>query len=254
MRLRFILSLMLPIVLLSTLANAAICSTVEKPKTSFADKLLVIAGPKVWIENAVVVASWQNEFYIESPERSGGIRVELVNNGLAIGDVVDVMGELKRGTDGIPYLAASSVSKTNSTVLLKPLGCSSHTLIDSNVRAWQWVYYPELHASKYEWHQGTGLITTDLLIRTWGKIAQIDPNGTYFYITDGTDIWDGTLTNGQKNLGIKVLCSNVDARNYAIGQYIAVTGISATFIDGDTYARRMIRARNAQDVQIIPSP
>lgn len=101
---------------------------------------------------------------------------------------------------------------------------------------------------------GKGLYTIALLIKTWGDITYRDPNGKFFYIDDGSSLWDGTKDSANKNvLGVRV---NID--NLATGNSIAmpgsnvamvsVVGILTTFEDSNSKIRPDIRPRNQPDV------
>ena len=60
------------------------------------------------LHGQVVTAAFADWFYVESGERSSGIRVEKPGHGLDIGVAVDIIGTLKTW-DGERYIAASTV-------------------------------------------------------------------------------------------------------------------------------------------------
>lgn len=69
-----------------------------------------------------------------------------------------------------------------------------------------------------------------MLVSVWGNVTQ---RGTdYFYIDDGTGRRDGTQTNGEDNVGIRILAPS---DFYAEGTMLRVEGIVETFESGGEY-------------------
>ena len=61
---------------------------------------------------------------------------------------------------------------------------------------------------------GKGVYTIGLLIKTWGKVTYRDPSGTFFYIDDGSKLWDGTKDSSNHNvLGVRIAIDNLASGN-----------------------------------------
>lgn len=94
---------------------------------------------------------------------------------------------------------------------------------------------------------GTGLNNIGLLIRTWGKVVFVDADNKYFYIDDGTHIYDG----GGQSYGVRVGCDDLPAGMIIaapnMGMLVSVTGVSTSFsLNGQIC--RLIRPRNPSDI------
>jgi hypothetical protein len=118
--------------------------------------------------------------------------------------------------------------------------------------AWTWVCIPD-GTWAYIWTDLLGLSNISLFIRTWGTVGQLDPNGAYFYVDDGSRLWDGTQTQVspgvyENNPGVRVECSGASVNK---GDFVVVDGISSVFDTGDGYVRRLLRCRSAADVQVL---
>ena len=77
-------------------------------------KLLDNTPQTVTIPCGIVTAQFPGFFYIESEDRSSGIRVEKENHGVSIGQKVDVTGVLGTNSQGERYLAATDVTRNDS--------------------------------------------------------------------------------------------------------------------------------------------
>ena len=63
------------------------------------------------ITSVVVTGVFDGFFYVESADRSSGMRVEKSNHGLSVGDVVDVEGNVLTNQDGERYIEAGIIEK-----------------------------------------------------------------------------------------------------------------------------------------------
>ena len=87
---------------------------------------------------------------------------------------------------------------------VKPVAMSQKTILCANV--------PGTPTKGFE--NGTGIYTIGLLIKTWGKVTYRDPNGKFFYIDDGSKLWDGTKDSSNHNvLGVRVSIDNLASGN-----------------------------------------
>jgi hypothetical protein len=86
-----------------------------------------------------------------------------------------------------------------------------------------------------------------LYVRLIGKVTQIDPQGAYFYIDDGSGIKDNTKTGDVSNIGVRVAR---DGRQYTLGWTLEVNGISScTKLENDLV--RLIKVQKTTDIVIL---
>jgi hypothetical protein len=137
-----------------------------------------------------------------------------------------------------------------------PVGINGRDL-SGGTWAWRWVMHLD-GTQAYEWARGPGPSSIGLYVRVWGKVTQIDPGGTYFYIDDGSGLWDWTMTPSlsgalNKNVGVRISCSGVGLRE---GDYVVLDGISGWFDTGDGYPRNQILYVQSSSIRILnrPSP
>ncbi len=189
------------------------------------DVTLGLSGSPVVVTYPLVFG---NRFYVQQPDRSSGIAVEIASNPSTIpmgGDRVRISGRLGV-SDGERVIR-------NAAVTLISHGDLPGALFVSN----RWLGGRDLN----EWTPGVsgvfGLHNIGLLIKTSGKIGQVDPGGAYFYIDDGSNLQDRTMTGSLTNIGVRVLG---DGRGYGPDTFVTVTGISSCFSDGGS-VKRLIR-------------
>lgn len=176
-------------------------------------------GQFVQLAGNVVIAGTDEMgwvFYIESPERSAGIRVG--TDGIACeGDMAVVSGTLAtvNGERQINALDIAILSSGNP--LPHALGISP-------------VSY------------GVGLDITGLLMKLLGRITAAPPGAGYFYVDDGSAFNDGSGYTGIRVHGTPP--------PNPVGKYVLVTGIPGAELLGDSPIRVM-RTRRAEDVSVI---
>ena len=189
-------------------------------------------GTSVYITGATISAAWPDVFYIEADNRASGIRVEKIAHGLVYGNLADVVGILGTNDNGERFIQASTATKTGDGGI-RPLGMTNKLigggdLLDSITGIGQMGVL-----------QGVGLNNIGLLVRTTGKIVdveQVDAPSlpTWFKIDDGS--------------GAQIKCVSPDGMSIGAGwDYVSVTGISSCEKVG-TDIIRVIRVRKIDDV------
>lgn len=192
---------------------------------------------------AIVSAAFPGFFYIESADRSSGIRVEKANHGFSAGMTADVSGTIATSTNGERCIAATTAVE-NGEGSVAPLGLNNKSVggsklgLQDGLFEWKLVKNDDSTWRK-ELLQSSGMNNIGLLVRVWGRVTQIDPDGAYFYIDDGSKTEDGTKTAFSANYGVRILA---DGRSYQPGEFKLITGVSSCFKADDGKLRRLIRA------------
>ena len=195
---------------------------------------LIPDGFPVSVSDGVVTAAFDGFFYIESPDRTEGIRV-IASTPVNVGDSPMVSGRLAT-IDGERALLADIVwPGTSGNTVPTPLGLSLRTLgggpLGENV--------PGVDGMR-------GANNVGLLVRVWGRVTQIDAAGQYLYLDDGSGLADGTSTETspgvfEDNVGARVID---DPSGLDRGDYAVITGISSCFKDQSGKIRRRLFARD----------
>jgi hypothetical protein len=134
-----------------------------------------------------------NTLYIETDNRTSGIRVQKPSHGVSTNGVrVNVTGLAYTDSTGEYYIDATSVQPAGSGSV-KALGLTNKSLPG-----------------------GVGLDSTGLLVRTWGKVVEIDPAATPTWLTIDDD----------SSNPVKCLVSSGVVINPS-WTYVAVTGIAS---------------------------
>ncbi|MBI2842794.1 MAG: hypothetical protein HYX78_05285, partial [Armatimonadetes bacterium] len=158
-------------------------------------------------------------FYIESDDRSAGIRV-ISSLPIQEGDRVNVAGVIQT-VNGEPQMTASDVAIVSS-------GNTLPLTLGSSQQAFR-----------------VGLANTGLLVKLWGRIKAA-PEGTgYFYLDDGSGLSDGSQYTGIRVYG--------QPPENPVGRYVTVTGISSVEMVGSVPIP-VIRTRRSADVSEVPEP
>jgi hypothetical protein len=66
-------------------------------------------GTSIGIAGGLVTAVFSGCFYVESEDRTNGIRVEVADHGLSVGDSVDIAGTVRTNDSGERYIDADGV-------------------------------------------------------------------------------------------------------------------------------------------------
>jgi len=188
-------------------------TVISPPVMSIGEAKTLPDSAIVKVADKVVTRRVGNGFWIEEPDRSSGIAVAATQLYNVIPSakmsVTGVMGT--RDGARVICLAAPAVSGTAS--IPRPLVMGLRELGGAPVE-------PSLPG----FADGYGPHNIGLLVTVGGAVTQI--GGGYFYIDDGSALRDGTQTDGQPNIGVRVL---QDAGTLTPGTMVKVTGISTTF-------------------------
>lgn len=231
-------------VLLGILANAANNSTIGEAKLLSDGTPVAISGSVTSLEPA--------ECYIESTDRSSGIRVQADMTGFALHDLVAATGTL--GTlDGERVVWGATVAAAGGSSAIAPLGLRNNwlggfcSLGGASIQDYR-PYHIEGDGTGRRWETVHGAPNTGLLVTTWGTVNAIyySPitDAHWFYIDDGS----GVVSDYGDN-GIIVYC-DADVHQ---GDFVCVTGVSSTEVSFDDPTRlvRSIRPRAADDVRVL---
>jgi photosystem II stability/assembly factor-like uncharacterized protein len=173
---------------------------------------------QVVMTDAAVTASFPGAVYVESTDRSTGMKL-LTNQTLTPGTRVQVRGIL--GTDGLERVVRYGDLLSLSTGNIGPLGLSTR-------------YMTGAASDK-------GLKTIPLLVRICGKVTARDASAGWFTVDDGSGKKDAL-----GNSGVKVTIVGVTPPS--IGAFVVITGINSfETASGKTYP--VIRGRGPDDLQ-----
>lgn len=207
-------------------------------------------GTQVALTDVVVSRKGQRGFYVEEPDRSAGIYVKWASGFVAEGWTVQVEGVLETDDDFERRVVASDVRRVEDELpMIRPVGMAIRNLGGSDFRV-----DPESPTTGQRGVTGgAGLSNIGLLVKTWGRVTQIDPDGQYFYISDGSTVMDGTQTGGVDNEGVRV---GRDPLGLRPGDYLTVVGISSCFRGpGDTVCRGIRGQDMSPSIQVhFPGP
>ena len=187
-------------------------------------------GSPFAMAGAVVTALFPDCCYVESPDRTCGIRVVISGETVTPG-TVNVVGTLRTDqATGERYVEASSVLTTGPGAVT-PLGLTNLQLGGAD-----WNYVADSGAGQRGVRDAIGLNNIGLLVRTFGRIVGRDTADPATWVT----IDDGS--------GVNVRCVvpagvSIDA-NWT---YLGVTGISSCE-KVDEELRRLLRVRSQDDI------
>lgn len=178
-----------------------------------------------------ISATWQDCFYMQSTDRSTGIRVEAANHEGLVGDMVTLSGTVHTNLDGELYIEpdVGSLSYDHISTQVRPLGMSQKTLGGDTMGLQQGIV------------AAAGLNNIGLLVMTMGEVTYAGTD--YFYIDDGAGIKDPST-----HKGVKVTAAGLTIPGEHT--YVKVTGISSCYAsDGKLY--RLFRPRYQSDIVIL---
>ena len=147
-------------------------------------------GAFVCVSEKTVTVTFNGCFYIQEPDRSGGIRVvpgySLPPEGLRPGHLISFTGEMGV-VDGERVVISNSefVSDDQTAAEIAPFGTASPTIM-----GWP-VDYLDLEGPRH-----TGLVPVGLLVKIWGEVTAkqvLDEEGFWHvYLDDGWSMKDGS--------------------------------------------------------------
>jgi hypothetical protein len=180
------------------------------------------------IHGAIIAAAFSNFFYIESPDRQCGLRVDKTAHGFTAGMRVDLSGTMKTNTNCERYLDCTYAAQ-DGTGTVKSFGVANGAIGGTS-----WHYSSSTGAGQQGITGGFGPNNLGLLIRTWGKVTY--KGSDYVYIDDGSKQQDNS-----GHVGVKIIATGLTLPD--VGRYVTVRGISSCFKSGST-VYRMVRARD----------
>jgi len=179
--------------------------------------------------------------YIEEDDRSSGIKV-VTSAAVQEGNMVDVAGVINTvgGERQIDAQWVNIVAPPPGRIFPTPVALGVAALGGARFNA----YTPGV---KY----GAGLNNIGLLVRTWGRIVQVEPvtppaTPSWFIIRDGSVAFDAL---GLVPLEAKVVCP-AGYTPPTVGSYVAVTGISSCEQVGADIIRRIL-PRKPADISVL---
>ena len=174
------------------------------------------------LTSGVVTAVFGDSFYIESSDRSMGIRVEKADHGMVAGTTVQVAGHIMTDDMGERYIAATDIYNAGATDVL------AFILNNKALGGGDYNYNSETGAGQRGVAGGIGLNNIGLLVKITGRVTGVGSG--FFYIDDGTHTKNGSLFSG-----VRIECgSNAEPMEK---QYVTVTGVSSIVKVGDGYFR-----------------
>lgn len=186
---------------------------------------------------ACVSAKFGEFLYIESEDRSSGIRVVVSDAGLGLGSKVRVVGRLHTLGTGERAIVNANVSALTGSKTIAPLGVSNRALGGGGF------YYHRgpPPSGQQGVRDGVGLNNIGLLVRTTGRVTSVARDGPNWALT----ISDGSGPDLLVELPQGCIAPPV-------GSWVAVTGISSCVDSGVIMPKLLVRS--AQDLQRIWSP
>ena len=191
-----------------------------------------MSDTKLGIGNMVCTASFADGSYGEELDRRAGIRLDGVT--VPAGNIIEVIGTLSTTTNGERCLT-NCFYRTKDPMTLSPIAMTNRAIGGATLGS------PP--AGQQGIKNAAGANNIGLLIKTWGKVVEVDPTmpqsaKTWFKIDDGS--------------GIRVKCMVPPGVTIDSGwEYVIVTGISSCEKSGgDLY--RLVRVRQGSDITAVP--
>jgi len=141
----------------------------------------------VGLEGAVTYAS-DDFFYVQSKDRSSGIRCVKTGHGLSAGSDAVVTGTLRTLSTGERYIAVTTLTSIPSD-MAAPLGMNIRAVGGADFQIGPG------GAGQPGVAGGTGLNNIGLLIKTSGKVEFVSPDQKWFTIDDGSGVDLKIVTN-----------------------------------------------------------
>ncbi|MCE5314529.1 MAG: hypothetical protein ABFD49_08560 [Armatimonadota bacterium] len=188
-------------------------------------------GSHVVIDEVIVSAATYTVgryCYVQQENRAGGIRVmgRVLDEGAKVklcGDMDTIDGE--RVILATSVLAITDDENNGETVDVKPLGMPNKVI------------------------SGSGLSTTGLLVKTWGKVKSVDADTKSFVIDDGSGCGINCIAPRSTDDSVEANWGTIADPDFTApqqGAFVTVTGVCSTEDSGST---RVIRIRSLDDLQ-----
>ncbi len=116
------------------------------------------------IGGALVSVAWESSLYVESDDRSCGIRVDFMGPSPALPARANITGTMRTDVNtGERYIAAETMTTAATSDTVLPLG-----IIPENLGGSDWMYVFGSGAGQMGVAGGLGLNNVGLLVKTWG--------------------------------------------------------------------------------------
>ena len=186
------------------------------------------------LSGAIVTAAFPDFFYVESDDRSSGIRVESPGHTLFVGTRATVIGTVETNANGERFISAHTLSQDGSGSV-DPVAIANRAIGGGD-----FFYDSETGAGQQGMTGCLGLNNVGMLVSTCGMVTERNPaqNPAAF------DIDDGSAS------GLTVLVPDgVVPPN--LGEYVTVTGL-VSCKKTDEQVRAILLTRSQNDVVLVP--
>jgi predicted outer membrane repeat protein len=213
----------------------------EDPPVTISEAKKLGNGVVVEISGVVVSAVFDDGFYIQSLDRTSGIKVRTYSPSVSVGQMVNVTGVMT--TTGIEREIMNPEVTILSASVIEPIPLSlTNNALGGGASGgqpgvWGWVVSTDSSGNTVrEWKQAAGLNNIGLLVKIWGKVIEI-VNQTRPYVV----VNDGSLND------VRVYLPN-GAELPELGATIAAIGVSTAAVDDSKSIIRAIRSRTKSDI------
>ena len=234
------------------MGSAASCMTIGEAKSADNGTPVSVTGCVTYVE--------PGECYIESLNKSAGIRVQGISVEPAIGDIIGLTGIKQSASNGEAVITASAISPVGADTI-QPISMANKWVGGANIGAdtsildYKKACVPPGTIPEYFWTQAGGANNTGLLIKAFGKVTAVystpattsAPTYNWFFIDDGSGV-----VSDLGDTGVLVM-SDAEVN---VGDYVSVTGVSTVDQAFETPLRvvRAIITPNASSVKILKKP
>ena len=177
------------------------------------------------LSSVVVTAVFSDGFYIESLDRTSGMKVILQDAPVKVGQMVNVTGVVTTLNEERQLINAQVSNSLGMAVAIKPVGITNRELCGGPVGEWTDGVT-----------NGRGLSSVGLLVKTWGKVTA----------TSGSPFPSFTIDDGS-GVGVKV---RVASENWLpeAGKLVVVTGVASVDLGTNGKWNRLILVRDSSDI------
>lgn len=196
-------------------------------------------------------------FYIEEEDRSSGIGVAPMMDppvDVSVGDQVAVIGTTVLNQETELILQAAEATVDGLTEFIVPTGMMNRSTGGGRFGE-QPGLCDDVMSSPRKWSYGLNNVGS--LVRTFGKVTSVEAALSLFWINDGSDLKDGTLSSaGPANTGICVLLPPLGIAPTP-GSFVSVTG-ELLAVPGGTSGSicpvRLLVPRDSADIVELAAP